>query len=78
MSDPMPEVPVIKRPKVHPQPVTWRAANKVRIPGIGLMRGANILAHLTPSECYALAIRLVDLADQLQAEQINTTQKEES
>lgn len=43
----------------------WITKDKKRIPGIQLLNGRGIAAHLTADEARALADRLHDLADQL-------------
>lgn len=54
-----------KRPYVTPRAWVWHQGDDLRIPGIGLMRGPDIRAHLTPTEARKLADRLHDLADKL-------------
>lgn len=57
----------MSRPYLKARFWTWKA-DGTEIPGIGLMYGNKIRAHLEPAEAYALANRLVDLADVLTAE----------
>lgn len=57
-----------RRPHLTPRPYTWKAKDRTETPGIGLMYGNQIRAHLAPAEAYALANRLVDLADRLEAD----------
>lgn len=52
-----------KRPNLTAKRRVWLDADGTRTPGIGLMRGANVHAHLTPLEARKLADRLHDLAD---------------
>lgn len=52
-----------RRPHLTAQKRVWLDADGTRTPGIGLMRGANVHAHLTPLEARKLADRLHDLAD---------------
>lgn len=59
----------IKRPKLKTEPVTWKAAGQIRIQGIGLFREGKMHAHLTPAEAYKMALRLVELADQIKEKQ---------
>lgn len=54
------------RPYLTARLWSWRESEH-STPGIGLFRGVELRAHLTPAEAYAMANRLVDLADKLQA-----------
>ncbi|QHK18818.1 hypothetical protein GU243_02420 [Pseudarthrobacter psychrotolerans] len=63
----------IKRPWLLAKPVTWKARDQIRIPGIGLFRRDAMQAHLTPDEARALADRLHDMADRVDSA---TTSKE--
>ncbi|MEV5052157.1 hypothetical protein [Arthrobacter sp. LAR12-1-1.1] len=54
------------RPFIKPRTYIWKAADRTQTPGIGLMHGGKIRAHLTPAEAYDLANRLVDMADHLE------------
>lgn len=55
-----------RRPYVTAKKWAWLEGAGVRTPGIGLMRGNAICAHLTPAEALALADRLVDMAEALE------------
>lgn len=57
----------MNRPYLKARFWTWKA-DGTETPGIGLMYGDKLRAHLEPAEAYALANRLVDLADRLTAE----------
>lgn len=52
-----------RRPYVTVKKWAWFESGGTRIPGIGLMRGGAVCAHLTPVEARTLADRLHDLAD---------------
>jgi hypothetical protein len=56
-----------RRPYVIPKKYTWKSGDRTETPGIGLLYGTKIRAHLTAKEAYALADKLVDLADKLDA-----------
>lgn len=56
-----------RRPFLKPRAYIWKAEDKTETPGIGLMAGNQIRAHLSTAEAYALANQLVDLADRLEA-----------
>ncbi|RNL51585.1 hypothetical protein [Arthrobacter oryzae] len=58
-----------KRPYLKPRPYIWKDEDRTVTPGIGLMHGGQIRAHLTPAEAYELANQLVDLADHLESRQ---------
>jgi hypothetical protein len=65
------------RPYINPRAYTWKAEDRTVTPGIGLMHGGKIRAHLTAAEAYELANRLVDLADRLDAETPATNTEQE-
>jgi hypothetical protein len=65
-----PEAP-IKRPWISAKPVTWKARDQIRIPGIGVFRRDAMQAHLTPAEARAFADRLHDMADRIDAATTN-------
>lgn len=52
-----------RRPRLTPRPYTWKNRDQTETAGIGLMRGAQIQAHMTFSEARTLADRLHDLVD---------------
>lgn len=52
-----------RRPGITARKRVWIDTDGTRTPGVGLMRGANVHAHLTPLEARTLADRLHDLAD---------------
>ena len=52
-----------RRPFVTAKKWAWLEDGGKRTPGIGLMRGGTVSAHLTPAEARTLADRLHDLAD---------------
>lgn len=53
-----------RRPHITARKRVWLDADGTRPPpGVGLMRGEIIHAHLTPTEARTLADRLHDLAD---------------
>lgn len=66
------------RPYLKPRGYTWKAEDRTVVPGIGLMHGGKIRAHLTAAEAYELANSLVDLADNLDAGTPATTTEEET
>lgn len=51
-----------RRPYLTARPYTWKSKD-TETPGIGLMYGGQIRAHLTPEEARTLADRLHDLVD---------------
>jgi len=63
--------PPIKRPWLLIKPVTWKARDQIRIPGIGLFGHDAMQAHLTPSEARVFADRLHDMADRIDAATTN-------
>lgn len=56
------------RPYLIIRPWGWRAEDGTNIPGIGLMYGTKVRAHLTPKEAREMADKLHDLADQTEQE----------
>lgn len=55
-----------RRPRLKLRPYIWKSEDKTETPGIGLMHGLKVRAHLSPAEAYAMANRLVDIADSLE------------
>lgn len=53
--------------KLHKRP--WLDKDGTRTPGIALMHGAKVIAHMTPDEARAIADRLHDYADQSDQEE---------
>ncbi|GAA1109967.1 hypothetical protein [Arthrobacter flavus] len=51
------------RPYIKARPWTWRDRDGNQTPGVALMHGGSVKAHLTPNEARALADRLHDLTD---------------
>ena len=51
------------RPYLKARTWTWKDASGNETPGIGLMQGTSVRAHLTVTEARTLADRLHDLAD---------------
>lgn len=51
------------RPYVKALPWTWRDADGSSTPGVALMQGRTVRAHLTPAEARTLADRIHDLTD---------------
>lgn len=56
-----------RRPFVTTMIRKWRQG-ETHTPGIAIMRGTLVCAHLTPDEALAFADQLVDLAETLQAQ----------
>ncbi|WPU08083.1 hypothetical protein SMD14_13005 [Pseudarthrobacter oxydans] len=54
------------RPYLVPRMWSWKDTERNTTPGIGLFRGQELKAHLTPDEARALADKLHDMADNLQ------------
>lgn len=52
-----------RRPSITARKRAWFDRDGTRTPGIGLMRGEIVHAHLTPTEARTLADRLHDMAD---------------
>lgn len=52
-----------QRPTVEPRQYAWRDKDRNETPGIALWGRRGLSAHLTYTECYALADRLIDLCD---------------
>lgn len=63
----------MRRPFVTVRKWIWHQG-QTHTPGIGIMRGASVCAHLTPTEALALADHLVDMAEAL----LNVPTKETS
>ncbi|MDQ0824308.1 hypothetical protein QFZ60_000481 [Arthrobacter sp. B2I5] len=55
------------RPKVYTRLWAWKDADRNETPGVGLFRGQDLQAHLTPGEARTLADKLHDLADRAEA-----------
>lgn len=55
------------RPTVTAHHYEW-LDNGTALPGIALVRGRRTVAHLTPTECFALANKITDLAEALEAQ----------
>lgn len=53
----------MSRPTIRARRWIWKDADGTHTPGIGLVHGTSVKAHLTPGEARALADRLHDLAD---------------
>ncbi|MFJ6355420.1 hypothetical protein [Pseudarthrobacter oxydans] len=53
----------MKRPKLRPLPYTWKAENRTETPGLALMNGSQLRAHLTYAEARKLADKIHDLCD---------------
>jgi hypothetical protein len=51
------------RPYIKPRAYTWKAEDRTETPGIALMHGSKIRAHLTAAEARTLADRIHDLTD---------------
>ncbi|MBE4716760.1 hypothetical protein [Pseudarthrobacter sp. AB1] len=56
-----------RRPYVTAKPYVWKDAAGVATPGIALMQGAKVRAHLTADEARTLADTLHDMADRIDA-----------
>ncbi|WP_426998176.1 hypothetical protein [Pseudarthrobacter sp. N5] len=55
------------RPSVKPRRWTWKDAEGIHTPGIALMQGRSVKAHLTITEARAFADRIHDLCDEADA-----------
>lgn len=53
------------RPQAKLQKRPWLDKDGTRTPGIALMHGAKVIAHMTAAEARAIADKLHDYADQL-------------
>ncbi|MEW1986387.1 hypothetical protein [Pseudarthrobacter oxydans] len=53
----------MKRPYLKPKLYTWKAEDKTETPGVALMNGTQIRAHMTYTEARTLADRIHDLCD---------------
>ncbi|WP_028280264.1 hypothetical protein [Arthrobacter sp. H5] len=51
------------RPYIKARTWTWRDRDGNQTPGIALMHGGSVKAHLTYAEALRMADRLVDLTD---------------
>lgn len=51
------------RPYLKPRRWTWKDADGSETPGLGLMRGQSVRAHLTWTEARTLADKIHDLCD---------------
>lgn len=58
----------MNRPYVKARSWTWKDADANQTPGVALMHGFSVKAHLTPDETRALADQLHDLADTTEQE----------
>jgi hypothetical protein len=56
-----------RRPYVKVRGWEWRGAGGTKTPGVGILRGQALVAHLTPAEARHMADRLHDMADQMDA-----------
>lgn len=59
----------MSRPYLSPRFWSWKDQAGNETPGVGLFRGRYLQAHLTPTECFALADTLTDYAETLEARQ---------
>lgn len=57
------------RPLAKVRKRDWLDHDGTRTPGIALMFGPKVLAHMTPDEARAMADKLHDYADQIQQEE---------
>ena len=51
------------RPYVKAQKYVWLSSDGTGTPGVALMQGKKVRAHLTAAEAASLADRLIDLTD---------------
>lgn len=51
------------RPYIKARSWTWHDADGTSTPGVALMQGRTVRAHLTPAEARTLADRIHDLTD---------------
>lgn len=56
------------RPKPTVRKRQWIDLDGSRTPGVAIMHAGKVLAHMNPDEARALADKLHDLADQLDAD----------
>jgi hypothetical protein len=56
-------MPENRRPYVKVRRWEWRDADGIKTPGVGILRGQAVVAHLTPDEARRMADRLHDMAD---------------
>jgi hypothetical protein len=54
-------------PFLKPRYWDWEDQSGNRAPGVGLFRGADLKAHLTPGQARALADKLHDMADRIES-----------
>jgi len=57
-----------RRPFLWARDYVWMNPDKTGTPGIGLMYGNKLKAHLTPVEARTMADKLHDLADKVESE----------
>lgn len=56
----------VSRPQVKPRYWEWRDRDRNETAGVGLFRGSDLQAHMTPTEARNLADQLHDMADQIE------------
>lgn len=56
------------RPFAQVRNWTWKHQDRSETPGIGIFHGNRIQIHLTPAEARAMADRLHDMADRIDAQ----------
>ena len=56
-------------PYLKPRPWLWKHPNGSTTAGIGLFRGADLKAHLTPDQARAMADNLHDMADRIESQE---------
>ncbi|WPR65494.1 hypothetical protein SLW73_03995 [Glutamicibacter protophormiae] len=57
------------RPQAKLQKRPWLDKDGTRTPGIALMHGAKVIAHMTAAEARAIADKLHDYADQTEQDE---------
>ncbi|MGM9474341.1 hypothetical protein ACS5PJ_20340 [Pseudarthrobacter sp. YS3] len=47
----------------------WKDRDGTSVPGVGLFRGVELKAHLTPAQARTLADKLHDMADRIESKE---------
>ncbi|MEV8148742.1 hypothetical protein AB0O52_11445 [Arthrobacter sp. NPDC080073] len=58
---------IAKRPRLRVRWWVWKDRERNETPGIGLFRGQDLQAHMTPEEARTMADTLHDMADHIEA-----------
>ena len=57
-----------RRAYAYVRPWTWKHEDRTETPGVGIFRGRDLIAHLTPDEARTMADQLHDQADRTEQE----------